>query len=828
MIGSHMKHSLLRFYNILILRHSAVSLSILCLLLGIAIAGIQNFQLDASSDSLVLENDTDLRYYRELKSRYGSDDYLVISYTPKQDMFSDTTLHAIRSLRDELKALPRVDSVITLLDAPLFLSPPVSLFAMGSDYQTLEMESVDLDLARQELTTSSLYSERLMSVDGKTTAIQVNFKTDTVHSKLLNERDLLLEKKYSGGLDDVAQRNLAALNESIRQENSRILRQDEENVAALREIVVNHSGQAERFVGGIPMIVVDMINFIQSDLIVFGIGVVLMMALAMALIFHRWRWVLLPTALSLLIGFVMTGVLGSLDWRVTVISSNYFSLLLIMTLAIVIHLVVRYRELHNANLDMDKHELILRTMHSKALPCLFTTLTTVVAFGSLIVSDIRPVIDFGWMMAIGTVLGLVLTFLAFPMIMCLLPHMNKQPLSARPPVTTYFAQLTEAHGDKILLVTLVLMILAFLGLPRLSVENRFIDYFNDDTEIYQGMKRIDARLGGTTPVEVIVEGMGIVYWDNPNVRDQAAAIHKFLDALPETGKVLSVDNIMRVFEDVNVGMPLDNFYLSLMRRQMPDDVKRQVITPYLSEQHDQLRFTIRVRESAPDLNRQALIETIRGHLTEDMGIAPERVHVSGMLVLYNNMLQSLFRSQILTIGAVLLAVMLMFVLVFRSFRLAMIAIIPNTIPATFVLGFMGWFGIPLDMMTITIAAIAIGISVDDTIHYVHRFQKEFQEDNNYLATMYRSHASIGRAMLYTTVIITAGFSVLSLSNFVPTVYFGLFTGFAMVAALVADLTVLPKLLIMLRPLDKDMASMRELTQNLFKWSSRHDEDNGNS
>ena len=267
-------------------------------------------------------------------------------------MFSDTTLHAIRSLRDELKALPRVDSVITLLDAPLFLSPPVSLFAMGSDYQTLEMESVDLDLARQELTTSSLYSERLMSVDGKTTAIQVNFKTDTVHSKLLNERDRLLEKKYSGGLDDVAQRNLAALNESIRQENSRILRQDEENVAALREIVVNHSGQAERFVGGIPMIVVDMINFIQSDLVVFGIGVVSMMALAMALIFHRWRWVLLPTALSLLIGFVMTGVLGSLDWRVTVISSNYFSLLLIMTLAIVIHLVVRYRELHNANLDI--------------------------------------------------------------------------------------------------------------------------------------------------------------------------------------------------------------------------------------------------------------------------------------------------------------------------------------------------------------------------------------------------------------------------------------------------------------------------------------------
>jgi len=811
----HIKHSLLRFYNILVLRNADISLAILGVLLGVAIAGIQNFQLDASSDSLVLENDADLRYYRVVKSRYGSDDYMVISYTPEQDMFSDTTLQAIRGLRDKLKALPRVESVVTLLDAPLFLSPPVSLFAMGRDSQNLEMETVDRTLARKELITSPLYSERLISSDGKTTAIQVNFKSDTVQNNLLKERDRLLEKKYSTGLNSSEANELVTLNNNIRQENSRILQQDEENVAALRDIVTQHNAKAERFVGGIPMIIVDMINFIQSDLLVFGVGVVLMMALTMAIIFRSLRWVLLPTALSLLTGIVMTGVLGTLDWRVTVISSNYFSLLLIMTLAIVIHLVVRYRELHNIDPDMDKHELVLLTMRSKALPCLFTTLTTVVAFGSLIVSDIRPVINFGWMMAIGTVLGLVLTFLLFPMIMSLLPSITKKPHNRRIPVTTYFARITENHGNKILLATAALMIFAFLGLPQLSVENRFIDYFNKDTEIHQGMKNIDARLGGTTPVEVIVDGMGNAYWNNPDVRDQAAKIHQFLDALPETGKVLSVDTIMRVFEEVNVGIPLDNFYLSLMRRQMPDEVKHQVITPYLSEQHDQLRFTLRVRESDPNLSRQALIETIREHLTNDIGLPPKQVHVSGMLVLYNNMLQSLFHSQILTIGAVLLAVMFMFVLVFRSLRLAMIAIIPNTIPAVFVLGAMGWFGIPLDMMTITIAAIAIGISVDDTIHYVHRFQEEFKEDRDYLATMYRSHASIGRAMLYTTVIITAGFSVLSLSNFVPTVYFGLFTGFAMVAALVADLTVLPKLLVLLRPLDDKMASMREINQALF-------------
>ena len=810
-----MKRSILRLYDSLVLRRAALSLAILGVLLGIAISGIRNFQLDASSDSLVLENDADLRYYRVVKSRYGSDDYLVISYTPKQEMFADATLDAIRALRDELKTLPRVASVVTMLDAPLFLSPPVSLFAMGRDYHTLEMPDVDRELARKELTSSPLYGERLMSSDGKTTAIQVNFKADTVQSKLLKERDRLLEKKYASGLDAMEEKELAALNDSIRKENSRILAQEKENVAALREVVARHGGQAERFVGGIPMIVVDMIRFIQGDLVVFGIGVVLMMALTMGLIFHRWRWVLLPTGLSLLTGIVMTGVLGLLDWRVTVISSNYFSLLLIMTLSIVIHLVVRYRELHDTRMEMDKRVLISRTMRYMARPCLFTTLTTVVAFGSLIVSGIRPVIDFGWMMAIGTVLGLVLTFLAFPMIMGLLPRMNKKSRNMRPSVTIYFAHFTEKWGDKILVLAAAILIFALLGLPRLSVENRFIDYFDEDTEIHQGMKRIDAQLGGTTPVEVIVEGMGKAYWNDPGVREQAARIHQFLDELPETGKVLSVDTIMRVFEEVNVGIPLDNFYLSLLRRQMPDDVKNQVLTPYLSEQHDQLRYTFRVRESDPNLSRQALIEKIRVYLTSDMGLPAERVHISGMLVLYNNMLQSLFRSQIMTIGAVLLAVMLMFVVVFGSLRLAVIGIIPNVIPSAFILGAMGWTGIPLDMMTITIAAIAIGIGVDDTIHYVHRFHKEFDQDGDYLAAMHRSHASIGRAMLYTSVIITAGFSVLSLSNFVPTVYFGLFAGFAMIAALLANLTVLPKLLVMLRPLDARMTSMREVGRELL-------------
>ena len=173
-----------------------------------------------------------------------------------------------------------------------------------------------------------------------------------------------------------------------------------------------------------------------------------------------------------------------------------------------------------------------------------------------------------------------------------------------------------------------------------------------------------------------------------------------------------------------------------------------------------------------------------------------------MLVLYNNMLQSLFKSQIMTLGVVFLAIMIMFIFTFRNIKVAVIAIIPNIVAAAQVLGLMGWLNISLDIMTITIAAIVIGIAVDDTIHYVHRFGEEITKDYDYWAAVKRCHNSIGRAMYYTTVTITLGFMILVLSNFIPTIYFGLLTGFSMMVALVADMMLLPILLVMIKPYGK--------------------------
>jgi predicted RND superfamily exporter protein len=240
--------------------------------------------------------------------------------------------------------------------------------------------------------------------------------------------------------------------------------------------------------------------------------------------------------------------------------------------------------------------------------------------------------------------------------------------------------------------------------------------------------------------------------------------------------------------------------LALIYNELPERFRKIIMDPYVSIENNEARFYVRIRDSEPDLRRNELLKQIQFDLKDKLDIPEDKGRLANLLVLYNNMLQSLFKSQIITLGVVILAFLIMFVFIFRSVKIALIAIFPNVLSIGVVLGFMGWVGIPLDMMTITIAAISVGIAVDDTIHYIHRYRLEFAKDSNYLAAMYRSHESIGYAMYYTSITIIVGFSILVLSKFIPSIYFGLLTGLAMLIALVAALTLLPQLMIVLKPL----------------------------
>jgi predicted RND superfamily exporter protein len=828
-----MSFTLPDLYDRLVLKHPALTLLLAGLLLGFFGYHAQSFRLDASADTLVLENDQALRTYRTVREQYGSDDFLIITYSPSGDLFSPEVLADLRALRDSLAALERVDSVVSLLDVPLIESPPVTLKQLGSEINTLESPQADIDLARQEFATSPLYRNLLISPDSQTTALQVNFRRDTTYFKLLERREQLRNQAREHSLTANERAELARVSSGFRAYNAIYLARQASDIDSVRSIMDSHRDNAQLFLGGVPMIVADSMEFIRHDLASFGAGVLALMIIILALAFRKLRWILLPIVTCLAAGLIMIGFLGLVDWPVTVVSSNFISLMLIISLSINIHLIVRYRELHARNPGAGQYTLLRDTLHSKALPCFYTAITTIVAFGSLLFSDIRPVIDFGWMMAVGTAVSLVLSFTLFPAtLMFLQPGTPATIRDFTAMITGLLASLVQQHRIMTGLAFVIIVILGFTGINRLNVENRFIDYFKQSTEIYRGMELIDRELGGTTPMDVVIDApadffeveepedepfmdefefefefdessagiTGSSYWFNAYRMEQVNAIHDYLDGLPETGKVLSITTAMRMLQSLEKGKPIDDFFLAILYKRLPESIKQTLFAPYMSEDGNQLRFSIRVFESDPTLRRAELLQKVRNHLTTGLGLENDQVHITGMLVLYNNMLQSLFHSQIMTLGVVFLAIMLMFVILFRNIRLAAIALVPNLIAAAQVLGLMGWLDIPLDIMTITIAAIVIGIGVDDAIHYVHRFRVEFHKDGDYWAAVRRSHNSIGRAMYYTTVTVMLGFAVLAFSNFIPTIYFGLLTGFAMLVALLANLTLLPLLIAWLKPL----------------------------
>ena len=848
-------------YDTLVFSYSKWVLLVVTLLLAALWPYLDDFRLDTSSDSLVLENDQSLKYFRDVVSKYSGEELLILTYAPKGDLFSDQTLADIKQLSDELRVLEPVSSVLSIVDVPLTQSPPVTLGELASSTQTLLDEKTDRALAKIEFRDSDLYRDLLVSNDYSTTAIAVSLKTNSELSDLLDQRNALRQLREQAGLSPDQEQALTKVSLEYQSKDDAFKASQSEFIEQVRAIMRPYQANAKLFLGGLPMIVADSVAFINADFKTFGLASLGLIILILAIAFRQLGWVVMPLLTCAVTGYAMVGLLGLLNWPISVVSSNFLSLLLIITLSLNIHLIVRYRELAKLDPSLSQQRLLSKTVRSKFIACVYTALTTIVAFASLIVSGIRPVIDFGWIMCLGILVAVVTTFVVFPALTIFMkPRQVSANKDAISKIILNGAQYLHKQGLVVALFFLTVGAVAVYGMANLTVENRFIDYFKPSTEIYQGMVEIDAKLGGTTPLNIIIDApkrfleepdaneqqpaepldestqaseddeffdefddefsdefedefsdefdqetnreniVATSYWFNEGGIRKIQAIQKSLDSLAATGKVMSLATTMSVFDGLKNAKPMDNIDLAFMLNVLSDENKKTLFRPYISEDGNQLHINIRVFETLKGLDRNQLIDDIRNLLIQEHGLEDEQIHISGLLVFYNNMLNSLFSSQILTLGTVFIVIFLMFIVLFRSIKLALITIVPNVFSAGVVLGIMGVFNVPLDLMTITIAAISVGIAVDNSIHFIDRFKNEMSQKNDDSAAIFEATNNVGQAMFYTTIVITAGFLIMVFSNFVPTMYFGLLTALAMVTALTANLIMLPMLVAKFKPL----------------------------
>ncbi|MGI6722879.1 MAG: efflux RND transporter permease subunit [Arcobacteraceae bacterium] len=811
-----------------IFKYPKLTIILSLIFIGFIASYSNQLEIDASSQTLLLEDDADLSFYREVRKNFSTSDVLIVTFKPKNlSLLDDENLKYIEQLSHDIVDLPLVEKVVNILNIPLFESPIMELSEIVNNVQTLKSENIDKTLVKQELLNSPLYKNALVSKDFKTTVLVAYLKKDEKFLRLLQKRNELLFKEHRTKEENLELKRVEKEFKSYRDELREI---ESKNISDLREIISKYQDKAEMFLGGTSMIASDVIGFIKGDLVVYTIGLIAIFILILWIIFRQVLWIVLTLSMCSIAVLVSTGVLGFFGWEVTVLSSNYIALQLILTISIVLHLVTRYRELVIKYPKSSQKKLVMNAVLSKIKPSIFAVLTTMVGFGSLIISNIKPVIDLGWMIGTSLFLSLVLTFVLFPSVMLLLKKTKPNTtFEDNFRLTHYCADIVAKHPKYIYTSVVILIFLSIVGITKLDVENSFINYFKKSTDIYKGMEVIDKDLGGTTPLDVIVKFKELEqqqksndindefsdfedefadgsdedhYWFTPQKMQLILKIDSYLESLEHIGKVQSFATMLKVGKTINHGEDLDSLKLALIYSKLPDEYRDIVIRPYINIEQNEVRFFTRVIDSDESLKRDLLIKKINSDLSS---IVPQEIatyRVSNLMVLYNNMLQSLFESQIKTIGFVVAVIFIMFIFLFRNIKVAFIAIFVNIVPIGIVFAIMGIFGIPLDIMTITIAAISIGIGVDDTIHYIHRFEEELKLDHNYLNAMQRSHKSVGFAMYYTTLVVVAGFSILILSNLIPTIYFGLLTVLVMATLLSFALILLPRMLVTLKPYGK--------------------------
>ncbi|QMU61009.1 MAG: MMPL family transporter [Gammaproteobacteria bacterium] len=816
----------------IVIRKPIVVLVSMLALVAASSVYIANLNIDASPDSLMLESDPDLKYYREVHREYGTDEYIIVGFKPNKAMLELETIRYIEDISNQFKKINGIAGVTSLSNVPLLLQLKEDEKTGETSFSNLLNSNVDLKKAEQEFTSSPIYVNNLISKDLSTTAIKVDIQKNKELVGLIEHKYELLEQQESDPKKTQITNELEELRDNIILERQVINQRYKEVLDSVRGILAAEVDKGEFYLAGAPLIGNDMKEYVVKDIRTFGIAILGIMIVVLFLFFRKPAWIFLALICAVLNVLLVAGLASLLGFQLTIISSNFVALLIIFSVTLSIHVIIRYQEIQAKHPD-DSVEDKIRTAISQIItPCSYMVLTSAIAFFSLVVSDINPVITFGYIMILGLFCAFLLTFTVLPALIKLIkPISRKLEKDKSADFLENILQVIVKNKKLTLTILIGMFALNILGISQLTVENRFIDYFKKSTDIYKGLELVDQDLGGTVPLEIMLEAgseqeeiddeleedeefgdylteleetqddfTAKSYWYNRSGIKKINKVHRYLEDLPQIGKVLSLSSTEEVFRTINKGGPLEDFHLSLVYSKVPEKIKNVLISPYVSSDGSQARVLARIKDSDHTLIRNDLLKKIKADLNGEFIKNGESVRLTGISVLYNNVLQSLFKSQILTLGTVFVAILIMLIVLFRSVKLAIIGTLPNIFTALFILGCMGVFGIPLDIMTITIAAITIGIGVDYAIHYIHRYKKEYAESGDNYQAIHKSQTTVGKALYFTSITITLGFVVLILSNFVPSIYFGLLTSVAMLVSLFATFSIIPLLLSVMKPL----------------------------
>lgn len=803
-----------------ILEQPKLILFFLLILLSIAFYQGKKFQLDASADTLLIENDPDLNYLRSVNERYSSEDFFVVTYSPKQTL-NKSNINEFKKFVNEINNFKWVSKTISILNSPLFESSDKPLIEKIKDIEYITSKDVDFNKALKELKNSPVYKKLIINDDASVFGIVVYIKDNQEYLSALKLNKNFLDKKQKNqltSLDKIQFEKHSIYLEKLKKQRNK---EYEDYNAEIRSHIVNYKSQSSINLSGIPMIVEDLINYVKKDIAIFGSGVFIFMLITLWIIFRDIKWVIFPLLSCLISIALMIGTLGYLNWKVTVISSNFISIMLVLTMEINIHYIQRYKQFQNLYPKKTETQLTQLTSNGIFQSILYGVFITIIGFLSFIFCDIRPVIDFGYMMSVGLIISMLVTMILLPsLIIQFKPKIAKKNKTKD---SKFFKNLANfAINQKLLIIfsSAAILLASFYGSSKITVENSFINYFNKNTEIYKGMKLIDEKLGGTTPLEIIVkfketsskkdssddffetsnsDEFKDSYWFTNFRTETITNVHKYLESLPEIGKVLSFYSVIQMGEKINANKKLGSLEMAILYSKLPDDIKKNIVTPYISIENNEARFSVRVVDSNPNLNRKELLKKIQNHLEENLKISNDDFKVTGVFVLFNNQLQSLYKSQIQTLSFSYFGILVALFILFRSWKLSLIASAPDIVASMLILGSLGFLKIPLDMMTITIATIVMGIGTRAGIYYINRFKSEFAIHKDYKKTIIACHETVGRSIVIAALTIIFGFSILVLSNFNPTINFGILIGIAIFAALILSLTIMPLLLLMTKP-----------------------------